>query len=157
MRTIKPYPIFHAFTQTFADGIHQDVFRLLHQAMMVAQSVVKKIPLPFNGPFDGHKLFPVVNQRFHARFPRKRDDRVQMIRHEQTEPAMPDQPFVVVRHGGEDTVANASLTKLVFARWRTFDGNEKAASFWCPRRDSVRQFFADRQIHVLILINGIDD
>ena len=157
IRAVNPHPIFHPFTQTFVDGIHQDVFRLFLQLMMVAQPVVKKIPLPFNPKLDGHELFPVGNERLHARLARNGDDGVQMVGHQQAKATMPEMFFMVVRHGGKDRIADASLTKLVFAQWHAFDGDEKRAAFRHPLRDGVRKFFPDRQIHTKTIMKRLGE
>ena len=59
----------------------------------------QKVALPIYAVLSGHILLPVLDLRFHSRFARKREDAVQMIRHEQTQAAMPDKLLVVVFHG----------------------------------------------------------
>ena len=76
-----------------------------------------------------------------------------MIGHEQTETAMPDKPVVIMRHRGQHTVANASLTQLISSRRRAFDGDEKQTAFGHPLRNFVWQLFTDRQIHELMVAN----
>ena len=80
---------------------------------MIAQTVIKKIPLPFHPELDRHKLFPIRDQRFHPWLTREGNDGVQMIGHEQAEAAMPGPVFVIVRHRGEHAVANTGLAKLI--------------------------------------------
>jgi len=114
---------------------------------MVAQPMIEKIALPIHTVFSGDELLPVLDGRLHARFARERDDRVQMIWHEQTEAAMPDESLVVEFHGGEHSIARACAAELVFARRHAVDGDKKPTAFGYPLRNSVRQLFADRQIH----------
>lgn len=151
---INPHPIFHPFAQAFVNGIHQDVFRLFLQLVMVAQPVIEEIPLPCHPELDRHKFFPIRNERFQTRFTRESDDGVQMVGHEQAEAAMPEKFIMVVRHRRENTIANPGLAKLVFARRHAFDGDEKAAAFRHPLRDGVRQFFTDGQIHAEIIMKS---
>jgi hypothetical protein len=73
--------------------------------MMVAQPMIEKIALPIHAMFSGDKLLPVPDRRLHARFVRKRDDRVQMIRHKQAEAAMPDESLVIEFHRSEHGIA----------------------------------------------------
>ncbi len=148
---VDPYPIFHPFTQSFADGVHQDVARLFFQLVLVAQAVVKEIALPFDAVIHRCKFFPVGERRFHSRITRKCDDGMQMVGHQQAKAAMPDELSVVMRYGCENGVASAGLAELVFARWNAFDGDEEPAAFGDPLRDCVRQLFADGQIHVMII------
>jgi len=72
---------------------------------------------------------------------------VQMVGHEQAEAAVPEMIFVVVGHGGEHSIANARLAKLVFTWRHAFDGDEKSAAFRHPLRNGVRQLFTCGQIH----------
>ena len=150
---IEPNPILHPFAQAFANGIHQNIFILFLQLVMVTQAMVKKIALPFHPKLDRHKLLPVGDQCFHARRTREGDDGVQMVGHEQTNSAMPEKVFMVVRHRCEHAVANSGLAKLVFARRHAFDGDEKTAAFRHPLRDGVWQFFTDGQIHGKTIMN----
>ena len=114
---------------------------------MITQAVIEKIPLPFHPKLDCHKLFPIRDERLHARFTREGDDGVQMVWHQQAETTMPEKIFVIVRHRRENAIANAGLAKLVFAGRNTFDGDEKRTVFRHPLRNGVRQFFADRPVH----------
>ena len=59
-------------------------------------------------------FFQFFTRHFHSRFPRKRNDRVQMIWHKQAQPAMPDEYLVVEFHGGEHGIASVCAAQLVF-------------------------------------------
>jgi hypothetical protein len=117
--------------------------------MLVAQTMIKKIALPLNAMFYGREFFPVSNGHCHARFAWESDDGVQMIRHQQAQPAMPDEFFVIMRHRCQDSIANASLAKLVSAGRNAFDGDEKPAAVRNPLWHGVWNFFADGQIHAI--------
>jgi hypothetical protein len=109
--------------------------------------MVEEIPLPLNAMLYGREFFPVANGQCHTRFTRKGDDPVQMIRHQQTQPAMPNSFFVIMSHCRQYPLANASLAKLVSARWNALDSDEKPTAVRDPLWHGVGNFFADGQIH----------
>ena len=80
---------------------------------MVAQAVIEKIALPIHTVFSSDKLLLIPDGRLHARFARKRNNRVQMIRHKQTKAVMPDKSLVVEFHGGEHNIASFCAAELV--------------------------------------------
>ena len=141
---IRPNPIFHPVTQPLSHGIHQDVRSLFFEFVPVAQAMVEEIPLPLNAMFYGREFFPVSNGHCHARFARKSNDAMQMIRHQQTQPAMPDEFFVIMCHRRQYPFANTSLAQLVFAGRNTFDGDEKPTAVRNPLWHSVRNLFCGR-------------
>ena len=147
VRAINPNPIFDAFAQFFANGIHQDVAGLFIQLVLIAQAMVEEVPLPFDSMFDRHKLLPVCNRGFYSRLAREGNDGVQMVGHQQAQAAMPDQFVVIVFHCGKNGIAGVGAAELVLTRRHAFDGDEKPTAFSHPLRDGVRQLFADRQIH----------
>jgi len=145
---INPNPIFNALAQFLTNGIHKDIAGLFVQFVLIAQTMIKEVALPFDSVFDRDKFFPVCNHSFHSRLARERDDGVQMVGHQQTKTAMPNEFVVVVFHRCENGVASVSVAELVLARRHAFDGDEKPTAFGDPLRDGVRQPFADGQIHV---------
>jgi len=148
-RAIHPNPIFHPFAQPLSHGIHQDVRSLFFKFVPVAQAMVEEIPLLLNAMFYGRKFFPVSDGCCHARFARKSDDGVQMIRHQQTQPAMPDEFFVIMCHRRQYPFANTSLAKLVSAGGNAFDGDEKPTAVQNPLWHGVGNLFANGQIHAM--------
>src|SRR6266487_5151965 len=145
--TINPQPILWALAQSFANRIHQDVAGFLLQLVMIAQPVVEEIALPIHAMFSSDELFPVLDARCHAWFARKRDDRMQMIRHKQAQAAMPDESLVIEFHGGEHGIASVRATQLVFARRHAVDGDKEPTALGHPLWNCVRQLFADGEIH----------
>ena len=111
---INPHPIFRAFTQTFADRIHQNVAGLLFQFVIIAKPVIKEVALPGHTVFGGHELFPILHHRCHAWLAREREDGVQMIRHEQAQAAMPDE-FVVIMGGIRPESLSSKTERMVEA------------------------------------------
>ena len=77
--------------------------------MVVTQPMIKKVTLPFHTEFDCHEFFPVCNRGLHSRFAWESDYGVQMIRHQQTEAAMPDEFFMVMCYRGKNAVADVCL------------------------------------------------
>ncbi len=106
--------------------------------MIIAQAVIEKIALPMNGMISGNELLPVLDGRLHSRFARERNNGVQMIRHKQTQAAMPDESLVVEFHGGEHGIASACAAELVFARRHAVDGDKEPTSLGHPLRNCVR-------------------
>src|SRR5947207_12696659 len=99
--TIYPQPLLGSLAQSFANRIHQDVAGFLFEFVMIAQAVIEEIALPIHRMFPSDELLPILDGRCHSRFTRERDDCVQMIRHKQTQAAMPDESLVIEFHGGE--------------------------------------------------------
>jgi hypothetical protein len=58
----------------------------------------RKIALPTHAMISGDESFPILDGRLHSRFARERHNGVQMIRHKQTEAAMPDESLVIKFH-----------------------------------------------------------
>jgi hypothetical protein len=113
--TINPHPILCAFTQTFANRIHQDVAHFFFEFVMVAQAVIEKIALLVHAIMSSDELLPVLDSRLHSRFARERNNRMEMIRHKQAQAAMSDQFLMVEFHSGEHGGASVRAAQLVFA------------------------------------------
>ena len=114
--------------------------------------------------FSGNEFLPVLDRCCHSRFPRERDDCVQMIRHKQAQAAMPDESLVIKPHRGKHGVANGRArhaarsprrvragrqTQLVFTRRRAVDGYKELTALGDPLWNRVRQLLAHWQIHAL--------
>ena len=121
---INPWPIFNSFAQVASDRIHQDVTDFFCFLVMVAQTVIKKVALPVDFLTSGQKSFPVRNCFLHSGLARKSNNGVEMIRHQQHEPAMPDQFCVIVRNGDQDGLPCSFATQLVRSARLTVDGDE---------------------------------
>jgi hypothetical protein len=116
VRTIDPHPLPRSVAQSFANRIHQDVAGFLFQFIVIAQAVIEKVALAIYAMLSGDELFPVLHRRFHSRFARKRNDRMQMIWRKQAETAVPDESLVIESHSGEHTLADARATQFTPAR-----------------------------------------
>ncbi len=145
---IDPHPVFRPLTQAFADGIHQDVIRLLVHFVMVVQAMIEEVALPIHAVFPGYIFLPVFDHRGHSGLARQGQDGVQVIRHEQTKAAMPEELLVIVFHSCQHAIADVGAAQLVFTPGHTIDGDEKPTALGDPLRNCVRQLFADGQIHV---------
>jgi hypothetical protein len=58
-RAIDPWPILNAFAQAPANWIHQDVTDLFLLFVMITQSVIEEVSLPFNLRFGCQEVFPI--------------------------------------------------------------------------------------------------
>jgi hypothetical protein len=81
---------------------------------MVAQAVIEKIALPIHAMLSGDELLPVFERPFHSWFAPERNDRMQVIRHKQAQPAMPDESLVVEFHSGQHGVPSLSAAEFGF-------------------------------------------
>jgi hypothetical protein len=114
---------------------------------MVAQAVVEEIALPTHAIFSGDKLLPVFDGHLHSRFARERNNGMQMIRHQQAQPAMPDESLVIEFHGSEYGIASVCAAQLVFTQRHAVDGDKEPTALGHPLWNCVRQLFANGQIH----------
>jgi len=76
---------------------------------MVAESMIEEVTLPVHAAFSCHIFFPVLDRRAHSRLARERKDGVQMIRHEQTEAAMPNVLLVIILHCRQYGIAGVGV------------------------------------------------
>ena len=83
---------------------------------MIPQAVIEKIALPIHAMFSGNELLPVLDGRLHSRFTWEGNDRMQMIRHQQTQAAVPDESLVIELHGGEHSVAGIRSAQFDYCR-----------------------------------------
>src|ERR1700756_906589 len=114
---------------------------------MVAEAMIEEIPLPIHAVFRGHKLLTVFNHCCHSRLAGKRKDGVQMIRHEQAQPAMARALLVVVLHCCQHSIADVGAAQLVLPSWHTVNGDEKPTAVGDPLRNCVWQLLANGKIH----------
>jgi len=115
---------------------------------MVAQAMIEEIALPIDTMFSSDELFPVLDGCCHSWFAGECHYRVQMIRHKQTQAAMPDESLVIKFHGLEHGVASLYAAQLVFAWWHAIDGDKEPTPLGDPLWNYVRQLFTDREIHI---------
>jgi len=110
--------------------------------------VIEKIALPIHAMISGDEPLPILDGRFHSRFTRERNNRVQMIRHKPAHSALPHESFMVEFHSAEHGVASVSAAELVFALRHAVDGDKEPTALNHPLWNSVRQLFADGQMGV---------
>jgi hypothetical protein len=135
VRAINPWPVFDAFAKTASHRVHQDVTDLLLFLVVIAQAMIKEIALPFYFLVSGQEMFPVGHTRFHALLARESDDAVEVIGHEEHQPAVPDELIMIVGQGGEDRVTNSGAAKLVWPTRSAVDGDEEARTFRQPKSE----------------------
>jgi hypothetical protein len=115
---------------------------------MIAQAMIEKVTLPFHAVFARHILLPVLNRCPHPGRRWERQDRMQVVGHQQTQPAMPDEVLVIVAHGIQHGIASAGSGQLISPLRHAMDGDEEPTATRHPLRDRMREPFARRQIHV---------
>ena len=148
VRTIDPHPIFWSLAQPLPSRIHQKVTGFFFQFVMIPQAVIEKIALPLHAMFSRNELLPIVDGRLHSWFTWDGNDRVQMIRHQQTQTTVPDEPLVIELHGGEHSVPGIGSVQLILAAGDAVDSDKEPTAVGHPLRNCVRQLLADRQVHV---------
>jgi len=137
-RTEDPHPIIGSVAKSSANRSHQDVARFFVYLVLIAQTVIKEIALPIYAMFSSAELFPVLDGCRHSGFTRKRDDCVQMIRHQQTQSAMPNASFMVELHRFEHTIADVCAAQLVLPARHAVNGDEKPTTVGYPLWNRVR-------------------
>jgi hypothetical protein len=120
---------------------------------MVAQAMIEKIALPIQAMFSSDEFLPVPDDCLHPRFTRERNNCMQMIRHKQAQPTMPEQSLMVKFHCCKHGIAGVVPTQLVFAPRHAVDRDKEPTAFGHPLRNGVRQLSAGRQSDVS---DGID-
>ena len=100
--------------------------------------MIDNIALPLPAMLSRDELLPVPDGRLHSRFARERNNGVQMIRHKQTQAAMPARSLVVEFHGGEQGIASFCAAELVLARRHAVDGDKELTSLGHSLRNRVR-------------------
>ena len=135
IRTINPQPIVHSLAQPFANRIHQDIAGFFLQFVMVTKTVIEEIALPIHAMFSGNEPLPVLHRRCHSWIARKRDNRMQMIWHKQTQPTMPYESLVVKFHRGQHGIASVYAAQLVFPRRHAVDGDKEPTALEHPLRN----------------------
>ncbi|MGO9587051.1 MAG: hypothetical protein ACLP2Y_12715 [Limisphaerales bacterium] len=99
---INPRPVFNSFAQLASNWIVQDVTDFFRLFVVVTQAMVEEITLPDDFFFPRQKPFPVRNCFLHSGFAGKSNDGVKVVRHQQHEPTMPNQRFMIVRGSGQN-------------------------------------------------------
>ncbi len=153
-RSKQPGPFFGPFAQPLPHRIHQNVARLFLDLVMAAQPVIEEIPLPGDTIVERHISFPMGHGHFDSRLDRKGNDAMEMIRHQQHQPAIPDQPLVIVARGVQNRFPYTSLAQMVLSTRLTVDRDEKEAAFRNPLRHLVRQTFANGEGHIPRVARG---
>ena len=145
---INPRPIFCAFAQTFAHGIHQHVTHLLSFFVMIVQTMIEEVALPGNSLCASEVSLPVCHRRPDSRLTRKRDDGVEMVGHEKSNATMPHATLVIIGERPEHRIAHPCATKMIHATRLAVDGDEEERPFRNPLWHSMRQALANRAFHV---------
>jgi hypothetical protein len=95
----------------------------------------------------GQILLPIAHRFPHSRLARKCNNRVQMVGHQQHQPTVPKQPFVVINCRPENNIADAYPAEMIVMLSLAMNRDEKETAFCDPLRNFVRQPFALRAVH----------
>ena len=106
---------------------------------MVTQPVIEEIELPLNSMKAGKIPFPVPDSRSQTRLTRKRNNGMQVIGHEQHDPAMPFEVAVIIGGSRKDCLAHSSAAELVLSPGCAVKREEKETPLCDPMRDVVGQ------------------
>ena len=138
---INVRPVFRLRDELLSDGILQNVIRFFAPAFVMSQPVLEEIPLPDNASFLGRPFLPFADDGFErlARW-RKRNQRVNMIGHEEEKIRPPQKFFLPVTNGLEEVCGNVRYCELILEAFRAVDGDEIDFLLGInPQRDFVGQ------------------
>jgi hypothetical protein len=93
--------------------------------VVIAETVIEKVSLPFDLLLCREKMFPVGHGLLHSWLARECHDGMKMIGHQKHEPTVPGGFGMIMRGGGKDRIADASATNLIRAAFTTVDGDEE--------------------------------
>src|SRR6266540_2673004 len=117
----------------------------------MSQPMLEEITLPGNAEFFCCPFLPFTDNQFErfARW-RKRQQRMQMVRHEQEQIRPPQELFLPVTDGFKQSLGDdVGQRELIFETFFAFDADEIYFLLWInPGRNFVRQSFASRDFHV---------
>ena len=111
----------------------------LIQVFVIAYSVIKKVTLPRDGTrrSAAHVAFKCGQGRPHVRVCWERDERMQVIRHQQHQTTVPLVLLLSIRSRFEYNCRDVIVTELVFTAWLETDCNEEGGSVFDPGWDQV--------------------
>ena len=137
-----PYvgPILWSSHKARTDGVRQDVIRFFTVTLFLAKPVFEKVPLPHNTESASGPPLPSADDLPHGEWTRrKRNCRVEMIRHEKEQMDEPKALPDTMRDGLNEAICSIRMTKLVVAPGRTIH-RQKIDGFRGidPKRDLVR-------------------
>ena len=142
-------PGFRARDEFLPHGVFQNVISLLTTAFIVAQAMLKEIPLPNDADCFRRPLLPFTDdglQRLAGG--RKGNQRMQMIRHQQKNVWPPQKLFLPVPDGFKQTRRNFRQGKLVAAAFPTVDGDKINFPVWVnPQWHVMWQGFSLGRVH----------
>ncbi len=98
-RLHDPWPICRCGTQTGADWVHPDIVGLFDEFFIGSQPVIEIAILPANAGLVFMILLPVAKYATHGDVLRKREYRVQVVRHQHKQPGAPAGARVIKRDG----------------------------------------------------------
>jgi len=146
-RAIDPGPLFGALAQTLPNRVLEDIIGLRAGFVVIAQAVIEEVPLPVDALSSREIPLPICDGALQARLARESDDAMQMIGHQQHQPAMPQQVSVIMGGSSEYGVTDSRAAKLIVRGGLTPNGNEENAALGNPLRDLVWEAAAFETVH----------
>ncbi|HTB82533.1 MAG TPA: hypothetical protein VK742_02660 [Candidatus Sulfotelmatobacter sp.] len=113
---INKRPIFRTCDEFFPDRIFQNVIRFLFPAFIIPQAVFKKVALPKDAGLFRRPFLPFADDildSFAGR--RKRNQRMQMVRHQQKQMRPPQEFFLPMANRFKNACGNLRQGKLISA------------------------------------------
>ncbi len=146
---IGEWPVFNASDKFFPHGVFQNVICFLPTAFIVPQAMFEKIALPADADFLRRPFFPFADDGldcFAGR--RKRNQRVQMVGHEQKNVRPPQKLFLPVTAGFKETFGNFRQRQLVATALQTVDADKINFPVWVnPQWNIMRQGLSFGRVH----------
>ncbi len=124
-----------------------DVVPFFLSAFVAAQAVIEEVLLPFDLVIPGKPLFPRSDDFCHFLVPRRADEQVEMVRHEQEDFAVPALVVLVMARGLEDRGADLWMAEMVQAAFLRVEGDEENG----PGIDPVGECVVEAAAHDEIL------
>src|SRR5258708_15252954 len=112
----------------------------------MTQTMSEEAVLPCRAQLGGYELFPALDGGLNASW-WKGDDPVQMVGHQQTQAAVPNELVMIVSQRGKNDVADADAAELVRSLGYALDGDKEPAPIGQPFRDELVQLIAKGLVH----------
>ena len=118
------WPILRVNNQSLAHWVCENVVLLLAQAFVPAEPVIEEIALPFNAKLRGRIMFPITDDLDHLAVWRKREQRMEMIRHQKKDMYPPIAALLAKSYRVEQAGGDRRHAELVLPSGPTVDGDQ---------------------------------
>jgi len=142
----EPRPVVRIDAEIFDDGIAAYVVVFEVGFRVVAQAVVEKVVLPTDAVGFGVEPFPFAHDARHRFLGGERQDRVQVIGHEEKESDVPALALVVVSGGVQQRLAECLVGEGFGEIGSHADADVEACAVGDPRWCCVVESLAERKV-----------